>query len=72
MDQIAALVERGYGDRILMSHDSMTINVMAVNGGPGLVRIPDVVVPMMRERGLTSSPMHAITVTNPARALSRA
>jgi hypothetical protein len=45
---------------------------MVVNGGPGLVRIPDVVVSMMREGGLASSPMHAITVTDPARALSRA
>jgi hypothetical protein len=50
VDRIAALVEGGYGDRILMSHDSMTINVMAVNGVPGLVRIPDVVVPIMREK----------------------
>lgn len=64
------LVENGYLNQILISHDSMTNDMMISNGGPGYVHIPKVVVPLMRMEGLSEEQIHAITVDNPARVLS--
>jgi predicted metal-dependent phosphotriesterase family hydrolase len=43
---------------------------MLYGGGPGYVHVPNVVLPLMKEKGLSEEQIHAITVKNPARALS--
>jgi phosphotriesterase-related protein len=68
--QIVELVNRGFGNQILVSHDSLTVDLMAINGGPGIVYIPNKIVPLMRMKGLSEEEIRAITVNNPARALS--
>lgn len=70
VDQIAELVNHGLQNQILVSHDLLTVKLMAVNGGPGIVRIPKVIVPLMKKKGLSDEQIQAITVDNPARAFS--
>ena len=70
VDQIAELVKHGFGNQILVSHDSLAVDIMAVNGGPGIVHIPNKIVPLMRMKGLSEEEIRAVTVNNPARALS--
>ena len=69
---VAALVERGYADRITLSHDaSCHIDFMPAevvermrptwNFG----HISNVVIPMLRERGVSDEAIHQMTVGNP-------
>lgn len=68
--RIAELIRAGYGGQVLVSHDALTLDTMAVHGGPGIVYISKTVVPRMRELGLAEAQIRADTVENPARALS--
>lgn len=70
IDQIQDLARHGFVKQILLSHDSLTVELMAVNGGPGIVHIPNTVIPLMRSRGFSEKDIHTITVENPARALA--
>jgi len=70
IDQILDLIRHGFSKQILISHDSLSVNLMSINGGPGIVHIPGNVVPRMRSRGLSEQDIHSITVDNPARALA--
>ena len=69
VDQIAEPVKHGFGNQILVWHDSLTVDIMAINGGPGIVHIPNKIIPSMRMKGLSEEEICAITVNNPARAL---
>ena len=71
-DMIAALVEKGYGDRITLSHDSCCNFHWAPEGmleerAPTwrLTYIPLDVLPMLRERGVSDAAIHQMTVLNP-------
>lgn len=70
VDQIAELVRHGHWHQVLISQDYLANSLTASRGGPGYLHIPKVVVPLMREKGLSESHVRAITVDNPARALS--
>lgn len=73
-DMVAALVERGYAERITLSHDSC-----ALSGGiphdlkaerlPDwrLTHIPQDIFPMLRERAVTEEQLTTMTVENPRR-----
>ena len=73
-DMIAALTERGYAERITLSHDSC-----ALSGGiphqlkadriPDwrLTHIPQDVFPLLRERGVSDEALTTMTVDNPRR-----
>jgi phosphotriesterase-related protein len=73
-DMVAKLVERGYADRITLSHDcSCHLDMIA----PQLMEqwgttwrfthIPNDIVPMLRARGVSDAAIRAMTVENPAR-----
>ena len=73
-DMIAALVERGYAERITLSHDSCTYS----GGIPQwlkeermpdwrLTHIPLDILPMLRERSVSEEALTAMTVGNPRR-----
>ena len=73
-DMIAALVERGYADRITLSHDSCAF----IGGIPTalkeqrmptwrLTHIIEDVLPMLRERGVSDDDIEQMTVRTPRR-----
>ena len=74
VDMVTALVERGYANRITLSHDaSCHLDMLA----PELLdqwtdkwnftHIPIDVVPMLKERGVSDANIHQMTVLNPRR-----
>ncbi len=74
VEMIAALVEKGYADRITLSHDAAGWFDF---GPPELVpermpewrwtHIPNDVIPMLRERGVSDADIEQMTVGNPRR-----
>ena len=68
---IKRLVERGYGDRILMSHDICTKTRLVRFGGHGYAHLPHAVVPMMRRKGFSDGEIRQITEAAPRRILTK-
>lgn len=73
-DMVAALVAKGYADRITLSHDSCCnfywaqqerIDQFAPDWN--LRHIPDRIIPMLRERGVSDDAIEQMTVRNPRR-----
>ncbi len=70
MDDIAWISSRGYGDKVLVAHDTASEKSFARNGGPGYFHILANVVPRMRRRDYTEEAVHDILVDNPRNALT--
>ncbi len=70
ISQIADLVGHGFSQQILISHDSLTNELMHINGGPGIIYIPKRVIPEMRLRDISEKDIHMITTDNPSRVLT--
>ena len=78
-DMIAALLDKGYEDQILMSHDSVTVELgrprpvpkddLAFMAHANILNIPDRVIPMLKERGVTDAQLDKIFIANPAKVL---
>lgn len=78
-DVIAALLDKGYEDQILMSHDSVTVELGRPRPVPkdeldfmahaNILNIPGRVIPMLKERGVTDEQLDKIFIHNPARVL---
>lgn len=78
-DVIAALLRDGYEDQILMSHDSVTVELGRKRPVPkddldfmkhaNIQNIPFRVIPMLKERGVTDAQLDKIFITNPAKLL---
>ena len=66
-DWIAWLFERGYGDRVVVSHDVIFKNKLARYGGHGYAHIIENVVPLMRRKGFRQSELDAMLVDTPRR-----
>ena len=66
-DRIAWLFERGYGDRVVVSHDVIFKNKLARYGGHGYAHIIENVVPLMRRKGFRQSELDAMLVDTPRR-----
>lgn len=71
-DMVTSLVERGYANRITLSHDSSCHIDMIPAGVPeqllpqwNLTHIPVDIVPMLRARGVSDADIHQMTVLNP-------
>lgn len=68
------LMESGYGDQILLSHDAGWYEVGSPDGVPqaegyrGYTALIDDFIPALRARGAGEADIHMLTVTNPARA----
>jgi predicted metal-dependent phosphotriesterase family hydrolase len=78
---IATLVERGFGDRVLLSHDDpvwaglLTDEDQAQHqkSNPDLIAfVPKVVLPGLEQRGLDAATIRAMTHDNPRRWLTGA
>ena len=65
---IPPLIEAGYGDRILLSHDICWKTNLKAYGGCGFTFIQETFLPYLRQIGVTQAQIDAIMVGNPARA----
>ncbi|XP_051872718.1 phosphotriesterase-related protein isoform X1 [Pristis pectinata] len=68
--RIRFLVEEGYEDKLLISHDIHTKNRLVKYGGHGYSHILTNIVPKMNQRGLTQCVVDKILVENPKRWLT--
>lgn len=68
--QVLWLLEQGYGQQVLLSHDVCFKIRLTRYGGTGLVHIPRRIVPRLRQRGASESDIRTLIVENPARALT--
>ncbi len=70
INEIIDLIADGHLDKILISQDICFKTTLASYGGPGFTHIHEMIIPMMRAKGLTEEQIHAITVKSPKRALA--
>jgi phosphotriesterase-related protein len=70
VDQVAWLLDQGYGGRVLLSHDICFKHRLARYGGHGWDHLLVNVVPRMRNRGIGEDQITRMLVANPARALA--
>lgn len=70
ISEIRQLIEEGYLNQILISHDVCTKMRRARYGGNGYDHISNDVVPRMRRAGMTGEQINTIMVENPKRILS--
>jgi phosphotriesterase-related protein len=68
LDTVLALVDRGFGDRLLHSHDICTKTQLRRFGGPGYAHIPNRLFPSLHARGLSLPDVDTLFVA-PARRL---
>lgn len=67
---VRAILDAGFGERILLSHDICTKHRLAAFGGHGFGHLTGAVVPWMHRRGFTPAETAMILVDNPARLLA--
>ncbi|TFH36740.1 MAG: hypothetical protein E4G93_01595 [Dehalococcoidia bacterium] len=67
INELRELIEDGYLDRILISHDIVCKNKLVRYGGWGYAHISNYVVPMMLKRGVTREVIDSIMIENPRR-----
>ena len=70
VELLGQLVEKGYGDRLLLSSDRCREMELKARGGPGYDHVLRDFVPRLREAGFDESTIHLVLVENPARVLS--
>jgi phosphotriesterase-related protein len=75
VDCTIALVDAGYADRVLLSHDAGWYEAGQPDGRPedgfrGFTGIIDDFIPALHARGVTDDLVYLLTVTNPARAFA--
>jgi phosphotriesterase-related protein len=68
---IVRVMEAGFAERILLSHDVCKKSHLKADGGNGFDFIPAVFSERLREAGLSADILHQLLVTNPARVLAR-
>jgi phosphotriesterase-related protein len=69
-DLIRDLVDRGFADRILLSHDVGVVGELRYHGGRGFTYLVESFLPRLRARGLPEDVLTMITVANPRRLLT--
>jgi phosphotriesterase-related protein len=72
IDYIRDLIDAGFGERTLVSHDICQKTNLVSYGGHGYAHILENVVPVMLRKGLTASDVEKILIHNPARILALA
>jgi phosphotriesterase-related protein len=70
IELILRLLERGHGDRILLSQDVCDNSQLRFYGGNGYTYLQETFLPRLRERGVSDAEIARITVENPRRILS--
>lgn len=76
LDAVYALIQAGYANNILLSHDAGWYQPGQPDGIPpecprrGYTTLIDEFIPRLRERGVSDETIHQLTVANPARAFA--
>jgi len=68
MAHVLALIEAGYGDRLLLSHDIAYKTSLVKYGGYGYHHLLVNVVPRLRRKGVDDAGLRRLLVENPSRA----
>jgi predicted metal-dependent phosphotriesterase family hydrolase len=68
---VHALIQRGYGERLLLSHDRNRGHEMRFGGGTGYCHLFESFLPRLRALGVSEAEIETILVHNPARVLNR-
>lgn len=69
-DNVVALWDAGYGDRILLASDICRTDQLVAHGGAGYASVLTRFLPLLRERRLDDVQLRTMTVDNPGRAFS--
>ncbi len=67
---VLALLEAGYGDRVVLGTDIGTRSALKSYGGRGYAWLIENFIPAMRKAGVSADDVQRLTVTNVARALT--
>ncbi len=70
IERILYVIEQGYIDHMMLSHDVCMQFMYAANGGGGYDCISTTWLPLLKERGLSDEQLHRMMVDNPRRALT--
>ena len=70
IDLIMRLIQAGYLDRILVSHDIAFKHLLVRYGGNGYGHILQNAVPKMQTKGMTGAQIDAVLKTNPQQVLA--
>lgn len=69
-DAVAHLIELGYADQLVLSHDVFLKQMWAKNGGNGWGFVPDVFLAYLAERGVYKTILKKLCIDNPGRLLT--
>jgi phosphotriesterase-related protein len=69
INEIMALIDEGFLNQILISHDHCFKTRLCAYGGPGYAHILNNVVPLMKEKGMSTDAIDTLLVQNPKRLL---
>ena len=70
VDCLISLLEAGYVDRILLSHDICYKMQQRKYGGPGYSHISNKILPLLKERGVSENEISTMLIENPTRLLT--
>ena len=70
LEMVERLVEEGFEDRLLFSHDVCWLSHLVSKGGKGYAHVIDSLVPRMKQRGWTAEQIEKVLGHNPARLLT--
>ena len=70
LELIRAVIDRGYGEQVLIAHDICTRTRLRRFGGHGYAHISENVVPVMRRKGFTAAEIDLLLIDNPRRFLA--
>ncbi len=70
IDLIRELIDRGFADRLMLSHDVCKFGQLRIHGGTGFVYLPETFLPALLERGVDASAIETMTHDNPRRWLA--
>jgi phosphotriesterase-related protein len=70
IESIAAAINAGYADHVLLAHDVCTKAQLKRNGGGGYTYISEVILPGLKAKGIRDETIRGIMVDNPRRVLT--
>lgn len=70
IEWLQALIESGFGERLLIAQDICQKVYLRRYGGPGYTHILDNAIPLMRRMGMSETEITMVTVDNPATVLT--
>ena len=70
LDVIRDLIDAGYENQILLSHDTCKFPQFRIHGGPGFVYLAESFLPALAERDIPESVLTTMTNDNPRRWLT--